>query len=759
MGGKSGGSTVGYRYFMGLHMAICQGPVTSLNQIYVGERSLGISQQSSNTTIVINKTELFGGDKKEGGIYGNLDVEFGEGTQLVNPYLFEQFGSDTPAFRGTTCVVFRVNRLGGFFFKNYSSSSDGGYVSAMSPYPKPWAFDVTDIPGGSFNQTKQIVDDVANGGHIIFDCLTDVDWGVGVPASDLDSTSFTLVTDTIFDEDFGLSMIYAQQSSMEDFIQEVLTHINAVLYTDRTSNNFTLKLIRDDFDVGTLQLFDETNIASFIKFERPAFAELVNEITLVYRKRGDFEDSSITVQDLASIQAQGAVVSQTVQFPGIDNDDLAARVASRELKQASTPLARVKLLLNREAWNVNPGDVIKVSWGAYGIEQVVIRVANVDYGTFESGLVRIDGLEDIFGLPDNSYLAPVDSGWADEVGDPVAAPSTLVKELPFFVIETTFGIEEINLLVDDSAILQSIAETPAVATFNFKLNTRIGANDYAQVSDGEFAPTAQLVAALDQTTKTTIAIKNFKGSVGQVVIGGYAYLNGEILRVDSVDLLTGLMDVGRGFLDSYPRSHIIDDIIYFADSNNAIDIVNIYEPADEVDAKVLTQTGSGTLDLADAVEDTIIMVGRRTKPYPAAQVQLGGSFFPAAVTSVPVNVTWTHQDRTQQLTIGGQDWYEISLGSPEAGVLYTVRYYNNDTLTLLNTDAGISGLSSSFIPVGATGLTFNMRVEVDAIRDGTITNLDTFTHIFLYTKPIEFRTLEDADSRTLENGDVRILES
>jgi hypothetical protein len=763
MGGGSS-QTVGYRYYMGLHMAICHGPVDSLNQIHVAERSLAITPQTTNATIFVNKPSLFGGDEKEGGILGDIDIEFGALTQGQNAYLVSQFGATTtPAFRGVSCVVFRKTSqpLGipifGRSIANYVSSSGGGYIAAMSPYPKPWSFDVTDIPGGDFNPTKQIVNGTANGGHIIYDCITNTDWGIGLSTIEIDVASFTLVTDALFTEGFGLSMIYGQQSTMADFMEEVLTHINAVMYTSRVTGKFVLKLIRDDYDPNTLPIFDESNIASFVSFERPAFAELVNEVVLTYRVKGAFVDTTITVQDLASVQAQGGVISQTVSFAGIDDDDIAARVAQRELKQTSTPLARVRIIVNRSGWNINPGDVIKLSWAAYGISGVVLRVGSVDYGSLESGLIGIDAVEDIFGLPLNSYINPQATGWSDEVSDPVVAPSTRAFETPYFVVETTFEQSILDTVVSTDSFAQVVAEFPDAPTVAARLYTDFGAAEYYETIVGEFAPTALLNGALSETTKTSIPIVSFKGGESSIVIGGYAYLNNEILRIDSVDLVGGLIDVGRGYLDSIPQSHTTSSIIYFADSNDMQD-PTFYENSDSVNLKVITQTSQGELPIATAAIDVVVMDGRRAKPYNASQIKIAGGYFPATLTDfVSVAVTWEHQDRTQQLTVGGQDWYETALGTQEAGTTYTVRFYNHDTSTLLSTQSNIAGKMASFTPGTAIGVPFNMRVEVESVRDG-ITSDQTFIHIFSYTKPLGVRTTEAADTRTTTAGDRRVLE-
>lgn len=747
--------TIGHRYFMGLHMAICHGPVDSINQVYVGKRSLGFSVDvTANSSKNINAAELFGGDEKEGGILGILDFEFGGPTQTVNPYLSTQFGDETPAFRGVTCLVFRENPNASDSV--FTSSGGGGYVAAMSPYPKPWAVTVTDIPGGSFNPTKQIVDGVANGGHIIYDCLTNSDWGLGIDAGNIDITSFTEATDLLFNENFGLSIIYAQQSTMEDFINHVLDHINGIVFTDRSTGNFVLKLVRPTCVSTEIPVFNELNVTSLVSFERPAFAEIVNEVTVVYRKRGDFNDTSVTVQDLASIQAQGAVISQTVQYPGIDNKNLAGRVAERDLNQLSTPLARVKLVLNREAWNLNPGDTLVFSWVVYGIELMVLRVLAVNYGTFESGVVTVDAVEDIFNLPLGSYVDPVDSGWDEEVVSAEPSPTQRVFEYPYFTIQTTFEQADIDALLGDTALLQVVAENPPVTTVNFQLHTRIGAAAYENVTNGTFSPTVKLSGPMTEQGTLAIAYNSLSGAVGQIVIGGYAYLDDEVLRIDAIDTVAGTLDLGRGFLDSIPTTHAANALIYFADTNDAVD-PTFYTVTDVVNAKVLPQTSIDVLDIDSATELTLTTVGRRVRPYPPAQVKIGGGYFPISLSDDNVDVDWKHQDRTQQLVaVGGSDWFETSLGAAESGVLYDVRYYNHDTSTLLHTDAGVAGLTSSFTPL-TDG--FNFRVEIDAIRDATETNFVTFSHVFFYTKLTDITgtgTLVAADSAVAGTGAIGI---
>ncbi|MBL4909017.1 MAG: phage tail protein [Alteromonadaceae bacterium] len=731
-------------------MAICHGPVKQLNRILVGKREAFVGTVSASSTINIFKPDLFGGDKKEGGIVGVADIMFGELAQTENAYLQSQLGTDIPAFRGVLTAVFREGAftetvvgflpgggLGEFIVPIYTSDGDGGFIASMSPYPKPWAFEVLDLPGGTFNPTKQDINNgSANGAHILYDTLTNAEWGLGLPVGELDTASFQAVGDTLFTENFGLSLVYAQQSSVEEFVKQILTLINAVLYPDRVTGKFRLSLIRDDFDPNTLPVFNESNISSLKSFERPAFAELVNEIVLTYRKRGDLDDTTITAQDLASVQAQNGIISQTKDFTGVDTADIAAKIAVRELRQSSTPLARVSFKTDRTGWDVNPGDVIKLSWAAYGIVQVIIRVTEVDYGALEDGEILIEGVEDIFGLPSNAYITPSETEWNEEVVDPLPALSSELMELPFYVIATTFTSGDFAAITDTTTFVQMVARKPLQATFGMQLWTRTGTLVYEFAIDGKWTHSALLTSNLDRIDATAISINTFVGSTSEIRPGGYAYIDDEVLRIDAVDTVLLTITVGRGAFDTVPVAHTAGAVIYFADGNDAVDPFE-FAPGITVDGKAVTQTSIGILDIADATEVSQTLVGRQFKPYPPSQVQIHGDLFPAAAGFFPVKVigaevivTWKHQDRLQQVA-NIEDWFNVALGSQEAGVTYTIRTYNDDTATLLSTDTGITAATFTVVTGQPADTVFNMRVEIEAVRGGEV-NFQTFQHIFIY---------------------------
>jgi len=126
--GSSKKVTVGFRYKMGLHFALCRGPVDRVEEIICGERLAAAPFATDSVRIYIDKADLFGGDKREGGVLGYADIEFGHPDQAQNSYLASKISSLVSAYRGVVSVIF-----------------NGGRVTSNNPYIKPWWFRVQRI--------------------------------------------------------------------------------------------------------------------------------------------------------------------------------------------------------------------------------------------------------------------------------------------------------------------------------------------------------------------------------------------------------------------------------------------------------------------------------------------------------------------------------------------------------------------------------------------------------------------------------------
>ncbi len=419
-------SIVAYEYFMGLHFGLCHGPVDSLTKITIGDKLAweGEVTESENDQEISNK-KLFGGQKREGGVFGNFDVMMGEADQEPNEYL-DAVVEANPAYRGVVTIVWKRGARNGEYQTvkgNRSAKNPMGYLG-NTPYVKPWGFELTRLLKGwendtVWNSTKLVIDDdKMNPAHIIYQCITNSEWGMSEPTSVIDETSFTAAADALFTEGFGLRLAWNRQSTIESFIGIILDHISADLNFNRRTGKYQLKLFRGDYDPDDLEEFNEDDVESVESFQRQLWGETCNEIKLTYTDPDTNKDAVIVVHDLANIEAQGARISKAIDYSGISDDDLAARVAIRELTTSSTPLSRIEFKINRRLWRYTRGDVFKFSWARLGLSNVIFRVIGIKNGTLRDGSISVQGLEDIYGLPASSYVVVQDPAEEPVVPDP-----------------------------------------------------------------------------------------------------------------------------------------------------------------------------------------------------------------------------------------------------------------------------------------------------------------------------------------------------
>lgn len=715
-GGRKKKVTVGWRYGLTVHMGACTAPVDCVEKVLADDRDAYTTAITSSQSVSINNPELFGGDKKEGGLVGQLQIQMGESTQTPSSLLTPHLGANIPAFRGVLGFIYR------------------GIMSANNPYLKAFSFVVRRILQGWQDDNvwypeKAVISHIAstrtqndiNPAHIVYQCLTNTDWGLGYPVSSIDDDNFRAAADALYTEGFGLSLGWHQQSTLKAFLAIIFNHIAGSLNVDPRTGKYQIRLIRKDYDVNDLPVFNDHNINELASFQRAGWGELVNEVTVKFTDADKFEETAVTLQNIATIQAQGSIVNQTLDFTGITNATLAARVAQRELIARSAPLAKIQLKINRNAWQSMPNGVFKFTWPKLGIVALVMRVVSVETGTLENGVITIDAIEDVFGLPSNAYTGQQDNEWQDPLQAPAPSPNRLLSEVTYYDLATTLAPADLSYIDPDDGYPMMFAARPSVATYDYKLLI-----DDAEVDQGAHCAVG--------TTLTTLAKEEFStfeigvDDSSQVTIGEYAVIGSEYVRIDAYDALTGELTVARGVIDTVPVEHPINSFIFFGDGASTSDPTA--SPIGAVlDAKVITRTGLGELDASSAPVDSVTIQARHNKPYPPGKFRINGDYMPVSVTD-DVLIEWVERNRiTQDSNLLAQDEASIT---PEAGTTYTLKIYDQ-TDTLVRTLTGLTGTSYTYTVIdeladcGAEQT--HLRIELLAERDG-VQSWQSHTHRF-----------------------------
>jgi len=563
--------------------------------------------------------------------------------------------------------------------------------------------------------------------HIIRECLTDGDWGMGYLAADVDDVSFKAAADTLYNEGLGMSLLWDKTKSIEDFIKDVCRHINATLYVSRTTGKFVLKLIRNDYVLDDLLELHPDDIDKVENYACKTTEELVNSVTVQYWDSATNTDASVTENDTALIQQLGSVINTTAQYPGFTNKDVATRIALRDLVSLSTPLISCVITVNQVAKNLNIGDAFKLFWPEFGTGYVVMRVAQMSLGNGRQNRIILTVTQDQFALPAQGTIAPPDPVWVDPQGPPAAATQRMVVEAPYYeLIQRDTQVNVDALLADnpEAGMIVASAEKPTAGSVNADMQTDAGAG-YALAATTDFSPAAYLTATLPRELGPSTVSVTPGRDFALMEAGGHIQVGNELCKINAVDIDAQTITLGRGVLDTVPDEHAAGDLLLAWDAFAGIDPTT-YQLGESVDVKLQVRSGSGLLDLAAATADTVTLAGRAALPYPPGLVKIGGTAYPSTVSGT-FTVTWAHRNRVTQ----ADSLIDTTAASvtPAPNTRYGLRFLDDtDTLLVERQDIG-PGTAS--VVLNYTG---DVTMELYTI-DNTGVSLQRHRFTFAYTPP------------------------
>lgn len=486
--GKSKNPTTGYKYSFGIHMGLSRGPLDEIVEIRVGDKTAWTGSVTDTGALNVNSPELFGGDKQEGGIDGNGFVMMGKPDQTAYGALVSMLGHALPGFR----------RMATYFFN--------GTIASNSPYPKAWKFRVRraikgwegDAPwypekavitlaGVKDNDTSKsdLVIKAMNPAHIIMECMTNREWGRGLPMSALDAGSFSACADTLFTEGFGMCLRWTRRDTLKAFVQSVLDTIGAALYADRETGLLKLKLIRLDYDPNALPIYTtDSGILAITEADVSALGPSINEVIVEFTDPVSGEKRTKSAQNLGLLQAsRGVFNSLTKSYPGVPTTELAARLAQRELRMNALALRRFSIRFDRSAWRIPPAGVMRISDPVRGIQNVVVRVGRIDDGTLTDGTITINAVQDVFALPQSAFSATQPPNWVKPNNKPVLKEHRAF-EVPYFLLNQSMSPADFDYLEDDSGYLGTVVSKPSDLSLAYNIFVKSGAPD-----DSEQPPT------------------------------------------------------------------------------------------------------------------------------------------------------------------------------------------------------------------------------------------------------------------------------
>jgi hypothetical protein len=566
-----------------------------------------------------------------------------------------------------------------------------------------------------------------NPSHIIYHALTNTDWGMASPLTNIDEASFIAAADTLFTEEFGLSLAWVQQTTIEEFIKDILNHINATLFVRPSTGLLTLKLIRNDYVVADLPVLDRDN-SRVMSYARKGWGDTVNEVNISWTNPENEEDETITMQDLGNISMQGGVVSTSKNYHGIRKPDLAKRVAARDITAESWPIATAQVEVNREAWDYVPGDCVKLTVDEYGISLLVMRITTVDYGKPGDSKIKLSLVEDIFGLPLAEFVdQPPGSLWEDPSEDPRPIDFALPLTLTYFHAKK---VGDVSGAVYPEVRAGMFAAQGGSDTVNYKLlgpTVDAAGNEtlYSNLGTRSILSRATLVSGFDAEAETiaTSADWTTRSQGGGPLAGGFILIGDGEETENELALITsttgGNYTLMRGVLDTVPQDWPAATPIWFFSNNSRVNDPIVRSALDTISYKVLPNTTNGTLNAGAASPIPLTLTERPWLPTRPADVTVEGIGFGivdvSAAPPADVLVEWALRNRlTEDSQVLAWDAAGVTA---EASQTTTVEVLKISDRSVITAHTGLSG-SSFALPVASFGAFGSAIVRVTSERDG-----------------------------------------
>ena len=665
---------VGYDYFMAAIFGLCL-KADKLLKIVYGDR-VAWEGQATDQEITVDRADLFGGNSTggSGGLKGSFVASMGKPDQLPNRVMRKYLGEDVYAHRGLVTL-----------------SMDKSYVASFSPQFRTLRCLVRHTAYDWYPDKAVIAGTQINPAHEIRDALINPDLGGQYTADDLDDASFRQAADILYAENFGLSPVWNGTDKTETYIQSLLDCIDGIRTRDRGTGRIRLRLLRGGYAAASLPAIGPGDFSALTDMAAVSLDALVNKITLKYTKLTDTgeESASITQENLANIDMQGGRINAVeVTFEHLTNaiPDLAPRILSRELRARSYPLRSFTLQGKSTLESLEEGDLFVLAYPDMGLERMICRVLEADYGTPDKPAVTLTCAEDIFGADMQLIASPVpESAWQTPFAPPSAPTVTKLLELPYHLAPSLLdlGPDEVVGLPPAAGYLMTLAARPASTDYGY-MHKRRTQNGWEDAGAGAFSASILLpggVAPVDEVWEVgnTAALP--------LRLDDLAFIDEEIIQITA--WTTTALHVRRGVLDTLPQAHKAGARLWLPSNEGGGLCLFQFAARSSASCVLATYGPGGVVDPARAPSVSLGMNSRLIRPYPPGGLRINGEYLPDEISG-PLTVSWRHRDRIeQQDVVVSQTAADIG---PEPGTTYTLRVYDENN-TLKKNLTGLTGTS------------------------------------------------------------------
>lgn len=564
-----------------------------------------------------------------------------------------------------------------------------------------------------------------NPAHAIRCLWTDPMRGGTVDVSEI-GDSFAIEAARYFEENLGVSCKWRGLDQADTDRVEIERHIDAISFRDNETGKIELVSIRDNYDIESLEVFDNSLVKDWSGLTRPRKSEIPNQLTVTYTRR-DGKSGSVTRTNIVGVRRLGRVVKASkVSYPWFTTEALAIRACLRDLRSVASDVLSGTIPISYLPAGIKPGSAIVLNNPTLGIDNVVMRVTETLIGDYDNSAAVLTVIEDKYATTQPIVREEIDY---DQLRSALDVEPRLVLEASYYQLVLAAGQSMVDDELDLEPDLGRLFVTGAPAN-DEQLDARVatttsGGVEWEDKGPVDFEPFGTLINSLSSNPEDNEFLVESNNTLEEIFEGDLARIDDEIIRIDGiVDQLDGtfLVTCGRGCLDGPPKLHAPGS--RFVVTSVVEPMIEDYIAGQTIDVKLLSRTGTNEQTLGEATTETVTFTSRAFRPYPVGRFQIDGGYSVVGGLT-EVTGTWAHRDRTLQTTPIVDDHLAANIG-PEVGVFYTpfFKYY--------------SGHDDFFAPDDFfTRLDFFAEDEATSVRlfEGVLSPSDALTYIYTVDEP------------------------
>lgn len=766
-------NVIGYTYELALAYALFKGECAGITGIWIGDEKVFdyVTDASSipQTVVDVDADDIYGGKNQGGGFVGRFRLFNGAEDQPVSAFMSSRITEGVPAYRGTSYVM--VTDIAETKGAEIGEAPNLRHVNI-----EVQVFDT--VANGALGDALALGNDHhfigkdANPISVAYDLFRNERWGRGLPESDIDRPSFVAAAETIWTEGIGFTMLVDEFTNTESIQDNIEQHIDGYIGPNAVTGKFEVKLARQDYTLAAEFQANDSNIVDVPSWNKGDWSQTFNRVRMRYADRNkDWNETHAVANAPANRIIQGRLVSQEVRYPGVHDATVANKIVSREKKNLSRPARSGSVELNREAWQLRPGEVFSLTSTLAQETNLPVRITKTEIGDPIKNTLICEVLEDIFDNETSTVADPPDTDFVPPTQDvdPFLVADQWAIEAPYMIIRQ----DPISPNVSPRLLTGARISTGAPTEYEVQHRLPGGSGSYASV---DFIGGGLMQAGVLRNSELgwvsgnggkSMQIDPIAGSLDNLInpyspgtlnMQGVAVINPGatneewVIFESAVDDLGGIRLEGlyRGGFDSAQETHTAGERIWFIWTGGVGLPSFQYTVGDTPDIKLLPRSPTDAVAEPDATAIALVPFmtaeSRNDRPLLPSQLVINGTDFSntmnfdTVISGTPETVgggiaprlrDWRNQDPLDQVQGGGirgdiwgddehqvQYWLYNLETDPTPGRGDAV--VNKTVSATFATDGGITVLrdevSAEFIAADKNALAMRIEVETSHIK-------------------------------------------